>query len=60
MKNTYTVNKSKTRMQLFYEGYGTEQGHEQGEALQPSIALSCTVTYTILLAGDTAPQHSFK
>ena len=40
MKNTYTANKSnekQTRMQLLYEECGMGQGHEQGEALQPSI-----------------------
>ena len=41
-------------MQLLYEECGTGQGHEQGEALQPSIALCIQSLIQFYLPGHGA------
>ena len=41
-------------------GCGTGQGHEQGKDTTTIYCFMYTVTYTLLLAGDTAPQLSHK
>ena len=45
-------------MQLIYEECGTTR--EQGKDTTTVYCFMYTVTCTVFLAGDTAPQHSFK
>ena len=53
--NTHACSKAmKTRMHLFYEGCGTGQRHERGEALQPSTIIDVQALQQFYLPGHGA------